>query len=476
MSRTKIVLVTILLALLLTGCGSGPGAVQTASSGTTSEPTRIASVATTGPVAIPDLPTVTPVPPPLPSLAPTSPPSPTLVPTPVPSPTLAPTSPPSPTLAPAPVEQTAPPPQPTEAPAIVKLITINGPTTGAAVSNPVTVRGSTNFWPFEANLAGRVKDAAGNVIGATGVMVNAPDMGQGGPFEGVIPFTPPATEQKGTIELFEESAEDGSILAIQTVTIRLQAQATPAPPGLPVGEGIRLDAPQEGEAVTLPLHIALHGAQPGEQLLARLRFASGTLLEEAFEVVGGTDGEGYAVVNLNWNTESAPPPFGPGPATLELTRADGTLLQSIGVTILPDDSTQWVQVAWAPTGGGEDLIVFRQRVPKTPQIASAALRELARGPQEGNLAGAVTAFPSTQEIVAFPGRQPDWGYVVQLIKLTITDGVATANFSKELRAYGGGSERVRLIRLQIEQTLRQFPSVREVVIQIEGQSEGVLEP
>ncbi|HZG65307.1 MAG TPA: GerMN domain-containing protein, partial [Herpetosiphonaceae bacterium] len=81
--------------------------------------------------------------------------------------------------------------------------------------------------------------------------------------------------------------------------------------------------------------------------------------------------------------------------------------------------------------------------------------------------GAVSAFLTTHEIVTFPGRQSDWGYEVQVLKLTITDGVATATFSEELRASGGGSERVRLIRLQVEQTLRQFPSVREVIIQIE---------
>jgi spore germination protein GerM len=63
-----------------------------------------------------------------------------------------------------------------------------------------------------------------------------------------------------------------------------------------------------------------------------------------------------------------------------------------------------------------------------------------------------------------------------LRKLTIVDGVATADFSKEMRAYGGGSLRVTLIRQQIERTLMQFPTVRQVVITIEGESEGVLEP
>jgi spore germination protein GerM len=63
-----------------------------------------------------------------------------------------------------------------------------------------------------------------------------------------------------------------------------------------------------------------------------------------------------------------------------------------------------------------------------------------------------------------------------LRSLTIVDGVATADFSKELKAYGGGSLRVMLLRQQIRQTLVQFPTVREVRIAIEGQTAGVLEP
>jgi spore germination protein GerM len=62
------------------------------------------------------------------------------------------------------------------------------------------------------------------------------------------------------------------------------------------------------------------------------------------------------------------------------------------------------------------------------------------------------------------------------LKLTITNGVARANFSPELRAYGGGAARVTAIRKQIETTLLQFSSVKQVVIAIDGQTDGVLEP
>jgi spore germination protein GerM len=79
-------------------------------------------------------------------------------------------------------------------------------------------------------------------------------------------------------------------------------------------------------------------------------------------------------------------------------------------------------------------------------------------------------------VLSYPGREPDWVQHVTLWKLTIENGVATADFSQELNVYGGGSTRFMFIRQQITQTLKQFPTVREVRIAIEGQNEGVLEP
>ena len=65
---------------------------------------------------------------------------------------------------------------------------------------------------------------------------------------------------------------------------------------------------------------------------------------------------------------------------------------------------------------------------------------------------------------------------VQINDLTITDGVAAVDFSSELDEGVAGSSTVQAIRNQIEETLKQFDSVKEVVISIEGDIEGVLQP
>jgi spore germination protein GerM len=114
-----------------------------------------------------------------------------------------------------------------------------------------------------------------------------------------------------------------------------------------------------------------------------------------------------------------------------------------------------------------------RRIPRTQAVGTAALELLLEGPQQPGLS---TSIPTPEEVQSYPGRQPDWGDRVRLLDLTIEDGVATANFSQEMRAYGGGSARVDMIRKQITQTLLQFPTVQEVRIAVEGEVETALQP
>ena len=116
-----------------------------------------------------------------------------------------------------------------------------------------------------------------------------------------------------------------------------------------------------------------------------------------------------------------------------------------------------------------------QQIIKTEPVEQAALEALLWGPPRTQMSFG-TALPTPHEVMSFPGREASWGAQVSLRGLTIANGIATADFSRELRAYGGGSARVHTIREQITRILTQFPSVREVRIAIEGQAEGVLKP
>ncbi len=110
-------------------------------------------------------------------------------------------------------------------------------------------------------------------------------------------------------------------------------------------------------------------------------------------------------------------------------------------------------------------------VPETTAVGRAALTELLKGPTPAEAAaGVVTAIN--------PG--------VKLQNLTIISGIAYADFSPALAAEvgrrpgasgpEGGACLVSAIRAQITETLKQFPTVKSVLISINGVSAGILEP
>jgi len=67
-------------------------------------------------------------------------------------------------------------------------------------------------------------------------------------------------------------------------------------------------------------------------------------------------------------------------------------------------------------------------------------------------------------------------YGVKIQRLVIENGVARVDFDEQLEFQVGGSCRVAAIRTQITQTLKQFPTVKEVIISIDGRTEDILQP
>jgi hypothetical protein len=97
----------------------------------------------------------------------------------------------------------------------------------------------------------------------------------------------------------------------------------------------------------------------------------------------------------------------------------------------------------------------------TNAVARAALEELFKG-------------PTRQEILDgfFTSINPD----VKIQSLTIENNIAKVDFNERLEAGVGGSCRVAAIREQITETLKQFPTVKNVVISINGRTEDILQP
>ena len=259
----------------------------------------------------------------------------------------------------------------------------------------------------------------------------------------------------------------------QTPVLSTAVPATVAPTPVPLKSGIEL--PQAAARVSLPIHILTRVGNPGDRVTAELRWKDGTLLQRGLGVVTGEDGRGLIVDTLGWDTESQPPQPPTQDAILSLRAADGRILFQQDQTALADSdpTTREITLYWV---GGDKLYPVKRRVPKTAQIGTAALEELLWGPNPWNLAGFTTALPTPDEVLHSPNRKSDWGPRVTLNKLTIVGGVASADFSKEMGAFGGGSARVVLVRQQITMILKQFSTVKEVKISIDGQTSGILQP
>ncbi len=126
-----------------------------------------------------------------------------------------------------------------------------------------------------------------------------------------------------------------------------------------------------------------------------------------------------------------------------------------------------VSVFFGNTNNDPDVLNCGTTYPASRQIKSegdkylAVLAELLNGPTNTEKdQGFFTAINSG----------------IKLPEVVLTDGVMTVNFASDIETAVGGSCRVAAIRSQIENTLKQFPEVKEVIIAVDGRIADALQP
>ena len=235
---------------------------------------------------------------------------------------------------------------------------------------------------------------------------------------------------------------------------------------------IYVTKPQSNEIVSSPLEI--EGEARGNW------FFEGQF---PIQLIGETDhdliAQGIARAQGEWTTND----FVPFKATLEFAQPKAT----IGTLILEKDNPSGL-----PANAGHIKIPVRFRaaetikvkvyfnnnkldpefscnkvfpvereIVKTEAVARASLEELLKGPtNEDRTLGYFTSINQG----------------VKIQSLTIKDATALVDFDGQLEYQVGGSCRVAAIRLQITQTLKQFPTVKNVMISIDGRTEDILQP
>ncbi len=111
--------------------------------------------------------------------------------------------------------------------------------------------------------------------------------------------------------------------------------------------------------------------------------------------------------------------------------------------------------------GQESLAEVVRPVPYTVETARAAMEELLKGP-----------MPDEEE----QGYSTAINEGTELQDIRIENNIAFVDFNEELQEGVAGSAWVTMIRSQISTTLTQFDTVNDVVISINGETEGILEP
>ena len=130
--------------------------------------------------------------------------------------------------------------------------------------------------------------------------------------------------------------------------------------------------------------------------------------------------------------------------------------ESPGATSTPADGTTIVRAYFIMGSftGNEGLVPVLREVPKTRAVATAAMTALLEGPNDAEVAGRPAMFTAI----------PDGS---KLLGISIQDGIATVNLSREFES-GGGSASIFGRLAQVTFTLTQFSSIKSVLFELDG--------
>jgi len=246
-------------------------------------------------------------------------------------------------------------------------------------------------------------------------------------------------------------------------------------PEVTIKDGLVVLSPQENEEVTSPLKIRGYvngggwAAFEGQAGWVELKAEQGGVAQVLGTALLTATGEWMTqIVNFE-TTLSFNPKLAIGDLTLQFHNEnpsgspenERSLVLPIKVS---GQETMMVNVYFSKNDSGTDCGVvypFQRVISKTQAVAAAALTELFKGPTDIETAqGFFTSIT--------PG--------VKINSLVIEGETAKVDFSEELGFNAGGSCKIVAIRSQIDQTLKQFPTVKYVFISINGESELILQP
>ncbi len=254
-----------------------------------------------------------------------------------------------------------------------------------------------------------------------------------------------------------------------TASSTVSVSPTPKPTGSPLpsitGQGsIILTSPKTGDVVDSPILVTGKARAFENQFMVQLQDVNGNVVYQTSVMSDAKD-------TGQWGNYKVyiPIPAGLGKyfkvEALEYSaKGDGTLGGYGSADIeLKSTETSVLNVAFSTTDDTDCAVtrMFPRTIIKTQSVGLVALLELLKGPTPSEKTkGAIAVIPQ----------------YTKLNSLKITGTTAYADFDYNLDAGVAGSCKVQAIRAAIENTLKQFPTIKNVVISIDGKTNGILQP
>lgn len=238
-----------------------------------------------------------------------------------------------------------------------------------------------------------------------------------------------------------------------------------------IGDGISVSKPMANEIISTPVEII------GE--------AKGNWFFEGSFPIKLTDKDGKIIAEApaqalgEWMTSDSVP----FRAILEFSAPKGSSGALIMMKDNPSDQAQAEEVKMPVIFGNDPKMKIRlffsslyfdpesqdcgkvyevgRVIPKTKAVVESAIKELLAGPTDEERMGGF-----------FSNINPG----VSVKKISVVGGKAKVDFDEKMGEGMGGSCRTDAVRAQITETLKQFPTVKNVEISIDGKTEGILQP
>jgi len=230
---------------------------------------------------------------------------------------------------------------------------------------------------------------------------------------------------------------------------------------------IIVTSPRDGEEIGLPAEIRGEARVFENQLNYRIMDANGKILAENYALADSPDIGRYGpfIILANYaepETESG------SIEVFNYSAKDGSEENKVAVSVVFGDALDMrVRVYFHNSKLDPEaadcgkVFPVERRIAKTIAPGKAALEELLFG-------------PNALEVREGYSTSINPGAAIQ--KLTIEKGIARVDFNPLLEQSAAGSCRTSAIRAEITETLKQFSSVNEVVISIDGRTDDILQP